>query len=285
MKRTECPACASEFSRHKFVISSFQINQCINCKSLFVEEVPPEEQLHKIYQDSRYYALDHSSEVRIRQENLRRINAVMQLTGKGKILDVGCASGLFLDIAKELGFETHGIEWAKQNANKAAQKGHILYENSLESFTNQFQHRIRFDVVVCLDVIEHAANPYQFMILLKKCLGDQGLLVISTPNFSGFVARFLGNKNPFFIPPEHLNFFSSRGLAILGQRCGLKAKKKVTFGRLTDVELNRGARKYLPDILIPLGHLSKPLVNHAFQCLNRFQLGVELEYYFTKNET
>lgn len=283
MKRLECPACKGQVLRSEFTISGYLIIRCLNCGSLFVQNLPPDNVLDAIYQNAKYYSsLDEIAIFRHQQENRRRVSQLLQLGGSGRLLDVGCATGLFLETAKQNGFTTYGIEPNKNNAKKAIEKGHSIFEGSLETFCKLQRSQKPFDVVVALDVIEHMPDPEKFMKLLDWCLRPDGILVVTTPNFSGVVSQFLKVRDPFLTPPEHLNFFTSKGLIILAEKCGLKYIKKLTFGKLTAPELDRSVTKYFPKSFISLGGVIKPFIRLGFRLANRFRLGLELEYYFTK---
>ena len=51
-----------------------------------------------------------------------------------RVLDVGCGSGYFLDLAKQAGLETYGLEFNSQAAAKACAKGHKLFPGLLHEF-------------------------------------------------------------------------------------------------------------------------------------------------------
>ena len=60
-------------------------------------------------------------------------------------------------------------------------------------------------------VLEHSLQPLDWLKHAWKLLSDDGILAIALPNFGG-VYRFLGERDPWIIPPVHLQFFTPRSL-------------------------------------------------------------------------
>lgn len=278
MIRTECPACSSLNKVHKYTIDGYQINKCNDCLSLFVVNVPPESEILSQYKKNDYYTLPFDSEQRINTENARRAKIITKIVKGGKVLDIGCAKGSFLNIMKKYDYDTFGIEMSGANVEICKDQGHKVFHGDLTSYYDSTLKQ-RFNIIACLDVIEHIADPVDFLKKIKSLLEVNSILVLSTPNFSGFVSKLLGRRDPFIIPPEHLNFFSKKGLNELVTVVGLRPIKLTTFGFITEEGLNRTVTKYFPPILNRLSFLLKPLINYTIKSLNLFKQGLELELY------
>lgn len=137
------------------------------------------------------------------------------------ILDVGCASGLFLKIAAERGHKATGIEPNPVMAKIASKNGFDVVNGY---FPEAIQPTSKFDVIIFNDVFEHIPDLKE---ILKSCmlfLSEDGLLIISLPNSSGIffqLAKLLagvGISGPwnrlwqvmFYTP--HLHYFNSESL-------------------------------------------------------------------------
>lgn len=282
MNRTECPACSSLSKVHKYTINGFNIYECNECMSLYVQNVPTESEIFAIYKKSDYYTLPNDSEQRINIENARRAKIILEIVKVGKILDIGSAKGSFLDEMKKIKFKTFGLEMSSQNVDICKTKGHEVYLGDLDSYYNSVSKE-QFDVIACLDVIEHVPRPDDFLKKIKTLLAVNGLLVLSTPNFSGLVSKILRNRDPFIIPPEHLNFFSKKGLEYLVTLNNFKTIRSTTFGFITEEGLDRTITKYFPAGFKKLSFMLKPLLKYSMKSLNLFKNGLELEYYL-KND-
>lgn len=280
-KRLNCPACDSLGGADLWEVKSYMIRRCLDCKTLYVRDIPEKSVLDRIYANETYYSMDPQSHERIRSEHRRRFE-IMRGLSKGKsVLDVGCATGLFLDEAASQGYATAGIELSPKNAAIAKEKGHDIFVGSLAEFA-QRETKPQFALITCLDVIEHVESPCEFIELLSRHLSPDGILVITTPNYSGPVSRVLGKKDVFLTPPEHLNFFTFRGLLTLMNKSDLVPVRQTTFGRLTSSEMERVVERYFSKVPQPVRPLLRTAIGSAFLMLNRCRSGLEMEIYFAK---
>ena len=96
--------------------------------------------------------------------------------------DVGCGAGLLAEPLARLGAEVTAVDAAPENIAAArlhaeGQGLEIDYRvGGVESLDG------RFDLVTCLEVLEHVAEPRGFVGGLARILAEDGLLILSTPN-------------------------------------------------------------------------------------------------------
>jgi 2-polyprenyl-6-hydroxyphenyl methylase/3-demethylubiquinone-9 3-methyltransferase len=107
------------------------------------------------------------------------------LVGK-TALDVGCGAGLLTEPLARLGAKVTGIDASPELISVA--------RSHASSVGLEIDYRAgevaeldgRFDLLTCMEVIEHVADPAQFVVSLRERLAPGGLLILSTPNATGW---------------------------------------------------------------------------------------------------
>jgi len=168
-----------------------------------------------------------------------RLAAIRQRTKGTRLLDVGCATGFFMEAAAEEGFDVRGVEFSTVAISLARPD---IRERIVRGDVNELLSREaeQFDVVTAFDIIEHVQNPANFLNELREILKPGGVLAISSPD-TGHVLRYLmGSRWPMLQPMQHTVLFSRRGIAALLERCGFQdvqvqtAHKVLTMGYLAE---------------------------------------------------
>jgi len=142
-------------------------------------------------QESNGYA-NYLTKSQARQEQFReRLRLVSRFAGKpGRLLDYGCAVGLFVKVAKEAGWCAQGYERSPWAANYGrTQLGLDITEadGTLDPFGSN-----AFDVVTLWDVLEHLQNPREVLRMVANWISPGGLLALNTVNSSSLGARVAG---------------------------------------------------------------------------------------------
>lgn len=182
-------------------------------------------------------------------ESLRKsgfAETVSVLSGQiqtGRLLDVGCAHGWFLDEAKRAGFDCTGIEPSQRVAEMGIARGHTILSGY---FPEALSGTRGFDVIAFNDVFEHIPDAQQTMRNTADLLATDGVLTIAIPSSRGlfyrvskFLAKF-GLSGPFermwqmnFSSP-HLYYFNSEVLTELAARSSLV---RIHSGHLPSIRL------------------------------------------------
>ncbi len=137
----------------------------------------------------------------------------------GRLLEVGCAYGFFLDAAK--GFEGTGVEISESAREQCRQRGLAVFPTVAEA-----ARRGPFDVAVMLDCIEHLSDPAATLTEVHRVLAPDGLLWITTGDWASWLARAMGRHWRLMTPPQHLFYFSSVTLPALLERLGFTVLRR-----------------------------------------------------------
>jgi SAM-dependent methyltransferase len=141
--------------------------------------------------------------------------------GAKKVLDIGCGSGYFLDLIKKHNQEisTTGFEFYSEAVSDAISKGHLVFTGGLDVLTQNGG----YDAVCIFQVLEHIAEPVDFLRKIRTLLSDKGILVISVPDASGPVRHFSSALTD--IPPHHVSRWCERVFRIGMPKLGYKIIK------------------------------------------------------------
>jgi len=141
----------------------------------------------------------------------RRLDLIERYTsGPGRLLDVGCAAGFFLETAKERGWEVSGVDISELCAAYARDRLGIEVRNEL--FLHSGYEAGSFDMVTMWDYLEHSATPKEDILHAGKLLKEAGILVIATPDISSLPARLFKSNWIGIKLEEHFYYFSRDNL-------------------------------------------------------------------------
>ena len=229
----KCKICNSKDIYHKFSKNNYKIFKCKSCGIEFVNPLPSRQVLQDYYSKTSYhtgerYRTDKMTKggTRIWVKRLKEIQALGYRNGH--ILDVGCATGLFLQKAKNAGWAIKGLELSK-NAAETSKK--LLGKDKIEQVDLlQFNTTDVFDVVTMWALLEHVIEPLDYIQKITELLKPNGLLAISTPNLHSLSRNLLRNQWKYYNPPEHLFYFTPKLLKeILFNNGYNKVRMKTNF--------------------------------------------------------
>ncbi len=159
----------------------------------------------------------------VERERLERLRA--HLAG-GRLLDVGCSTGAFLETARRC-FDVTGIEIEPTAAALARSRGQRVVTGTL---TDLRPPAGGFDAVTMFHVIEHLASPHADLERVSAMLRPGGVLMIETPTIDCLWFR-VGARRWRQLLPEHYYFFSRATLSELLSRCGFELIHCAKVGR------------------------------------------------------
>lgn len=203
-----CPLCVSTKTSFFAKKDVYSFRRCSRCKTIFLTSLPQKKELKVHYSKQFSYNDGLQNEKVIRSRSNIILRKIRQFYPHTKTLcDVGSGFGFFLDEAHHSGFEVTGIEPSKQLANFSKQNYHIFpYIGELKTYIRA--HHNNFDIVTCIHVIEHVADPKAFITALLQLVKPGGLLYLETPNSDSHLLYAEKEKYTFLIPPDHLWLFS-----------------------------------------------------------------------------
>ena len=174
-----------------------------------------------------------------------------------KLLDIGSGGGLVCKPMYEFGADVTGIDANEHNTQAAMAYARernldIKYiNNTVENYI--LENNEKYDVILCLEVIEHVANPKEFVQNISKLLKHDGILIFSTINrtFKSFtqaiiIAEYIlgwvpknTHKYTKFIKPSELVSMLKNTPLNLSELKGLKLSLPNRIWELSDdIDIN-----------------------------------------------
>lgn len=229
-----CPLCDSRSVSYFREKNGFKLYKCNSCKLLFLYPLPKSIEVYdKSYfsgADKGFGYVDYDVDKEPMVSTFEKYLDIVSSLGvnKGKLLDIGAATGFFMNLAKGRGFDVTGVELSDFAAEIGRKKGLNLITGDLlvQSFPEK-----HFDVITMFDVLEHVPKPKELIKEVSRILKDEGLVVINTPDAESLWAKALGPRWQLIMPPEHINYFSPKNLGNYLSKNGFTVKISSKIGK------------------------------------------------------
>lgn len=230
-----CNFCGSTKASKYLTVTDHRLNipgewdlyKCTNCGLIFIWPQPDWNELSLHYPKEYHgYITSKSRLLNIfRKYGLaKRTKSIQNFkSSNGILLDIGCASGDFLEeFRNKTGWEVIGIEIIEDAVKVAQEKKITIIKNDLIS-ANLKENT--YDVITLWDVLEHLPDPSAVLIECNRILKDDGLLVIKTPDPSGIEASMFGKYWVGYEAPQHLFIFPRNVLINFLEKTDFRIKK------------------------------------------------------------
>lgn len=146
-----------------------------------------------------------------------RANWLLSKGLSGKLIDIGCGRGAFVEVASERFFAC-GIDLSSTAAEAARQRG--LDVCAGEFLASEFDQE-KFDVITFWDVLAGFVDIRAVLRKSASLMAPSGVIVASVPMIDSLAARVLRSHWPLMLPPVNLHYFSRRSIKLMADSCGL----------------------------------------------------------------
>ena len=226
----DCPLCGRAPEPFAVDYQGFRLCRCPACKLEFVTpRLSFEDLAEKVYSDN-YFPVREGSQERSAEAThyyTRQMSNFERVLGrKGKVLDIGCGNGSFLDFARESGWEIAGSDI--KLSDDALALGCTLREGRIQDL--HFGDE-KFDLIRLNHVLEHTQEPVEDLKRCREMLAPGGILFISVPNIAGISPRLKslqsrlhlkGKRWRHYAAMHHLFFFSPDTLRASVEKAGMQ---------------------------------------------------------------
>jgi 2-polyprenyl-3-methyl-5-hydroxy-6-metoxy-1,4-benzoquinol methylase len=215
---TTCNLCATTFAvaaGRLFEKDGHAIVRCPSCGLVYRASVPSRSELDAIYDESYFGGagdadrtgyLDYVGDADAHRANARRrLHHLATFVDVGRLLDVGCAAGFFVEEAGRAGWSAAGVDVSRAMVDWGiANLGADLRVGTLDDVAIR-----NVDCVTMWDYIEHAVDPRRDVESAYRRLRPGGALALSTGDAGALLPR-LSLRRWHLMTPEHHNFFFTR---------------------------------------------------------------------------
>jgi SAM-dependent methyltransferase len=214
--------------------------RCGGCTLVFQDPPPPAEELAGFYYHDRDFSDALLGELRAwtlarAREKLALLRGAGALPAAGHVLDVGCSSGAWLEVAAAQGLRATGVEVGARTAAAARARGLDVRTGELAEVAGDLEEA-GHDLITFWDVLEHLPDPRRELALASRLLAPGGAIAATMPNVEGLYPRLthrlLARSTGVWEYPElpvHLYDFSPRTIVRLLEREGYRAGQVRTF--------------------------------------------------------
>jgi len=240
-----CPICRRTAPRLRYRLPRHTILDCASCGQVYLRPLPSPEEVRAVFarlyatgegplpELNDYFSLSFEDRpdnplVRLYERWLDRLERERR---PGRLLDVGCGTGLFLAVARRRGWTPMGVDDSVEATEHA--RTHFALDVRVGDFDAVATEAAgRFDAVTLWDVVEHAREPVRLLAAAARCLAPGGVVTVATPNQRSILdvlgaglyrltgGRITGPLEKIYVPLHFLYFTPATLEAALG-RAGL----------------------------------------------------------------
>ncbi len=225
-----CPVCDTDGVDRLFDKEGFSVVACRTCCVRYVNPRPTARCLNEWYRRTYFCegpngtsGVQHLAHQEMKLATARlRLSLLDRFHAKGRLVDLGCGGGFFVQAASACGWQALGLEPSETAARDARRNRQVRV------IAGQLEHAPlaagQFEVATMFDVLEHVESPRFCLGEVKKLLRPSGMVVVETPNMAGWVPRAMGASHPWVRPPEHLTYFTPTTLRRLLESTGFRVR-------------------------------------------------------------
>ena len=211
--------------------------RCSGCGFIRADVKVTKESLDHMYRGNFFKGgvyVDYLKEEQVLRKSFKRDMALIsKFCPSGRLLEVGCAYGFFLDIAKDQ-YDVHGIDIAEEACTYARErlKLNVIGGDFLK---HPFEEN-SYDIIVMWATIEHLEDPDLYVEKISRLLKPGGFFVCTAPDIGSAVAKIRKKRWRQINLPTHLNYFTKDTLGQLLGNHGLKTVKTTWLGEYRTVD-------------------------------------------------
>ncbi|EKD96516.1 MAG: methyltransferase type 11 [uncultured bacterium] len=211
-KLNKCRLCKSNDYKVLFIKYGYEVAKCSECGLTFLNFDPDEKFFYNYYSEDffndpgiKHAYSDYEKEAESLKKSFKnRVDILSKYHGSGTLLDVGCATGAFMEVASSK-WDVYGVDVSEYAVEQAKKKNLKAFAGVIKDspYINQ-----KFDVVTLWDTIEHVSDPLETIQQLSEMTKPGSIVALTTGDVGSFMARLSGKFWHLYNIPQHLSYFN-----------------------------------------------------------------------------
>ena len=234
----KCLVCGSDSFEPFLVCKDYTVSQenfnivsCKSCGFKFTNPRPENSVIGDYYKAEEY--VSHSNTTKgvvnklyhsVRNYTLKqKLKLISSYVSRGTMLDYGCGTGMFLNVCKNDGWETYGMEPDDYARKMSIEKGLDVFSDK-DKVSNRIVDK-KFNAITLWHVLEHVTDMEATLSFFKSKLNNDGVLIIAVPNHVSYDAQYYKEFWAAYDVPRHLHHFDINSMTSLVEKAGFKFKE------------------------------------------------------------
>lgn len=169
------------------------------------------------YGDNWVEAHNKSRDVAIKADFMARL--IRDTVPTGRVLDVGCASGVLVDRLSAMGYDADGVDWSRDAVSFATDhmRGRFMVGDAVSGIVDG---EGIYDVIVASHVVEHLEDSESLLERANRLLKTNAYLFVATPNLSWHSPKPIWRGISSVFDTDHVACYSPDGLTKLLSKSG-----------------------------------------------------------------
>lgn len=278
-----CPACGSERASLRcartFRGRQWGMARCATCGLHFTAPAPTDEDIAGFYAGEYHEQLRHegSTDAAFGAKYRRYAETIGRHRASGRIVDIGCSTGLFVRMLRDRGFEAEGIELNERSAAWGSERYGVRIRT--EPIERCGYAPGSLDAILLTDVLEHTRHPGEFLASAATYLAVGGHALVTFPDIRSIESRYRAMlarllRRDWLWSSCHVPLHVWEFTRETAERCFADAGFRVVeFGR-SQLPAERHASPALRLLELPVRCLSAPILGRM--------LGSQMEFLLEK---
>jgi 2-polyprenyl-3-methyl-5-hydroxy-6-metoxy-1,4-benzoquinol methylase len=244
-KDIPCNLCGSDQHTPFCAENGLGLVQCQQCGLVYVNPRPDPAELYALYGETYFHNNDSGvvgysnyikDEANIRRTSAKRLRLLERYIQPGRMLDVGCAVGFFIDEARKRGWQVEGMDVSAFAIDYASEHFGLDVRNG--TLTDLEFETGAYDLVTLWDVIEHVPDPKAYIQRTAELLRSGGVISLATPDVDSIPAKLAGRRwVGYKLSEEHIYYFSIKTLSHMLEEAGFEVLDVRHVGKFVTLRL------------------------------------------------